>query len=221
MTGYRAPSYTIMSRTMWALPILLEEGHRYDSSIFPIARRWYGMPRAKRWPHRLDLGEGRSLAEFPLPTFRAGFLNVPATGGAYLRLLPFGLQAWSVRRMLAARKPFVLSIHPWELDPDQPRFPVGGRTRWTHYHDRSRASDRLARLLAMGSYRPLSGILLDLGLLWESSAGPRNRVGAAAAAGCPRRQPGPMTAHESWSLCSISRYQTVFDSSLAQFIPPK
>ncbi|MBP6874682.1 MAG: DUF3473 domain-containing protein [Candidatus Eisenbacteria bacterium] len=165
VTGYQMPSYAIMARTMWALQILFEEGHRYDSSNFPIARRRYGIPRAERWPHRLDLGEGRSLAEFPLQTFRAGFLNVPATGGAYLRLPPFGLQAWSVQRMLAAGKPFVLSIHPWELDPEQPRFAVGGRTRWTHYHNLSRASDRLARLLAMGSYRPLSGILLDLGLL--------------------------------------------------------
>jgi len=165
VVGYRAPSYTIMARTRWALPILAEEGYQYDSSIFPIARRRYGMPRAPRWPHRISLAGGASIAEFPLPTIRIGPLNLPATGGAYLRLLPFPLQRWAVASAIRARRPFVLTIHPWELDVDQPRFAVGPRTRWTHYHNLNHAQSRLTSLLAMGAFQPQGEILMRLGLL--------------------------------------------------------
>lgn len=163
--GYRAPSYTIVARTQWALDVLEQEGYRYDSSIFPIARRRYGMPGAPRYPHRIALPEGRSIAEFPLPTVRFGPLNVPATGGAYTRLLPFAFQKWAVRRMLKARRPFILTIHPWELDPEQPRFDVPRRTRWTHYHNLAKTEHRLARLLAMGTFRSLAEILQHIDLL--------------------------------------------------------
>jgi len=163
--GYRAPSYTIMARTIWALGILAEEGYRYDSSIFPIARRRYGMPGAQRWPHLIQTDGGQSIAEFPLPTVRIGPVNMPATGGAYLRLLPFRLQAWSLKRMINANRPFVLNVHPWELDPGQPRFPVGMRTRWTHYHNLARAEERLDSLLSLATYRPISKVLETAGLL--------------------------------------------------------
>ncbi len=164
--GYRAPSYTIVTRTLWALPILAEEGYRYDSSIFPIARRRYGMPRAERRPHRLPLGEGsREIVEFPLPTVRFGPLNVPASGGAYLRLLPFAFQRWSLERMARSKVPFILTVHPWELDPAQPRFDVGPRTRWTHYHNLAQTERRLASLLTLAPYRSLASVLRSLGLL--------------------------------------------------------
>jgi polysaccharide deacetylase family protein (PEP-CTERM system associated) len=163
--GYRAPSYTIVERTQWALPILVEEGYRYDSSIFPIPRRRYGMPRAPRWPWRMRLPGGYTLAEFPLPTIRCGLFNAPATGGAYLRLLPFGLQRWAIARMRAAGRPFVLTVHPWELDPEQPRFPVGIRTRWTQYHNLEKTSARLASLLGGAGYSPLVDVVRRLDLL--------------------------------------------------------
>lgn len=165
VSGYRAPSYTIVSKTLWALPILLEEGHRYDSSIFPIARRRYGMPGAHRWPHRIPVDRLRSIVEFPLPTVRIGPLNVPATGGAYMRLLPYRFQMWSLSRMLRAGLPFIVSVHPWEMDPEQPRFPVGARTRWTHYHNLGRAATRLGGLLSLARFEPLCEILKRLYLL--------------------------------------------------------
>ena len=164
--GYRAPSYTIMKRTQWALPILAEEGYRYDSSVFPIARRRYGDPDAPRWPHRVDVGGGRSLTEFPLPTNRImGKLNAPTTGGAYLRLLPYGLQKRSVAGLVKSGRPFVVNVHPWELDPEQPRFPVGTRTRWTHYHNLAQTETRLEGLLGMAVYRPQAEVLAAMGLL--------------------------------------------------------
>lgn len=163
--GYRAPSYTVMTQTLWALPILVEEGYRYDSSIYPIARRRYGMPKAQRWPHRIDLDAGRSIAEFPMTTVRIGRINLPATGGAYLRLLPFAWQRWAVGRIARQGKPLMLSIHPWELDPGQPRFPVPLRTRWTHYHNLAKSEERLSALLSMGCYEPVRSILETLELL--------------------------------------------------------
>ena len=165
VVGYRAPSYTIMTRTMWALRILAEEGYRYDSSIFPIARRRYGMPRANRWPHCIRVDDHYSIVEFPLPTIKFGPLNLRATGGAYLRLLPFCLQQWSVRRMLKAKLPFVLTIHPWELDLGQPRFPVKMRTRWTHYHNLDKAEMRLTSLLSLDGFQSQAEVLKRLGLL--------------------------------------------------------
>lgn len=163
--GYRAPSYTIMNRTLWALPILVEEGYRYDSSVFPIARRRYGIPRAPRWPHRWEFGDGLNIAEFPLTTRRYGPINIPATGGAYLRLLPFHLQREGVRTLLRNNRPVVLNIHPWELDPDQPRFRVSLRTRWTHYHNLDRAEQRVRELLRLTRYRAQIDVLTTLGLL--------------------------------------------------------
>lgn len=162
--GYRAPSYTIVRRTLWALRILVEEGYSYDSSIFPIPRRRYGMPKAPRLPNRIDL-DVASIAEFPLPTIPLGPINFPVTSGAYLRLLPFAFQRATIRRMLDGAIPFVLSIHPWEIDPGQPRFPVGIRTRWTHYHNLSVAESRLCALLSLGRFRPLAEVLRDLHLI--------------------------------------------------------
>jgi polysaccharide deacetylase family protein (PEP-CTERM system associated) len=163
--GYRAPSYTIVRRTLWALPILVQEGYRYDSSVFPIVRRRYGMPRAPRWPHRWKLGGGREIAEFPLSTNQYGPVTLPTTGGAYLRLLPFPLQRRSIRGLIEGNRPFILSVHPWELDPAQPRYEVGVRTRWTHYHNLERAEERVRALLALAAFRPQLDVLVDLGVL--------------------------------------------------------
>ncbi len=165
VAGYRAPSYTVVERTRWALAILAEEGYRYDSSIFPIKRRKYGIPGAPRWPHRLELPGGARLVEFPLPTVRLGPVNVPATGGAYLRLLPLEFQRRALRSLVKAGRPVVLNVHPWELDPAQPRLPVGPRTRWTHYHNLGAARGRLEKLLELAHYGSQGGVLRDLGLL--------------------------------------------------------
>jgi polysaccharide deacetylase family protein (PEP-CTERM system associated) len=163
--GYRAPSYTIVRRSLWALKVLAEEGYRYDSSIFPIPRRRYGMPGACRWPHRIDLDESLSITEFPLPTVRFGPLNLPATGGAYLRLLPESHQIMAVRSLLRKGRGFVVNIHPWELDPAQPRFRVSRRTRWTHYHNLHLADVRVRRILSLASFRTQREVLESLNLL--------------------------------------------------------
>ncbi len=165
VVGYRAPSYTIVERTRWALPILVEEGYRYDSSIFPIRRRRYGWPDAPSLPHRIQVADGRFIAEFPMPTLRVGPIRLPTTGGAYLRLLPFSFQKWWVRDAVKRARPFVMNIHPWEIDPGQPRLPVGRRIRVTHYHGQAHAARRLSALLALGAYRSVADVLQAMGLM--------------------------------------------------------
>ena len=134
--GYRAPSYSITDRSLWALDILAEEGFDYDSSIFPIHHHRYGIPDFSRTPVRIELPEGRSIREFPMTTIQAGPVRLPLSGGAYLRFFPPALFRWGFRRLIAAGEPVVLYVHPWEVDPDQPvvdrhplLVPVGtGRT---------------------------------------------------------------------------------------------
>jgi len=162
VAGYRAPSYTIVERTLWALPILVEEGYRYDSSVFPIKRRKYGIPGAPRVPYRPP--EAPDLVEVPLPAVRLGPVPFPATGGAYLRLLPLGFQTWAVRRLQGASVPVALNVHPWELDPGQPRFPVRRFTRWTHYHNLGATETRLGRLLDLGRFGTVDQVLHQRGI---------------------------------------------------------
>ena len=143
--GYRAPSFSIVRGADWALDILVEEGYVYDSSLFPIHRPGYGYAAAQRAPHSLERSNGR-LAEFPPATVRVLGVNLPAAGGAYLRLLPPALIHAAVRDAESRGVPAMLYIHPWELDPGQPRIPVSFATSIRHYGGLRRTVPRLRRL---------------------------------------------------------------------------
>ncbi len=160
--GYRAPSYSITRRSLWALPILAEEGFAYDSSIFPIRHPRYGIPGFAPDPVRLDLGDGRALREFPMTTLELGPLTLPLAGGAYLRFLPGALFRWGFGRLVRAGRPTVLYLHPWELDPEQPRQRVGLRVRVNHYFNLGRTEGRLRRLLQAHRFAPLGDVLEGL-----------------------------------------------------------
>jgi polysaccharide deacetylase family protein (PEP-CTERM system associated) len=157
--GYRAPSYSITQRSLWALEILCEEGFRFDSSIFPIRHPRYGIPDFHRRPVRIQLGDERWIDEFPLTTLPIGPLSLPLAGGAYLRFLPGPLFRWGWSRLEAAGEPAVLYLHPWEIDPDQPRPPVGWRVRVNHYHNLGRTESRLQRLLERFRFAPMGEVL--------------------------------------------------------------
>jgi polysaccharide deacetylase family protein (PEP-CTERM system associated) len=159
VTGYRAPSYSITERSLWALPILVEEGFRYDSSIFPIHHHRYGIPDFARRPVRVELGDGRSIQEFPLTTLQAGPLTLPVAGGAYLRFLPAAIFRWAYGRLVAAGQPTVLYTHPWEIDPDQPRQDVGLKVRVNHYFNLARTEGRLRRLMERFRFTSLGDVL--------------------------------------------------------------
>jgi len=175
--GYRAASFSVTRQSLWALDVLVDEGFRYDSSIFPIFHDRYGIPGAPRRPHRLLLGAGRSLLEFPPSTVRYGPLTLPVGGGGYFRLLPYGYTARLVKRLvLRERTPLMFYLHPWELDDGQPVGRVSPLTRVRHYFNISRCAGRLAGLLR--EYR-FGTVRESLSALGEPL--PEHAYGAAAA----------------------------------------
>lgn len=145
--GYRAPSYSIVAGREWALDVLAEEGYRYDSSLFPVRRPGYGYAGALRDPHWLERPAGR-LAELPPATWRVLGANLPAAGGAYFRIFPYRLVRSALRQCEGRGVPGVFYLHPWEVDPDQPRLPVSLSARLRHYTGLHRTVPRLQRLLA-------------------------------------------------------------------------
>jgi polysaccharide deacetylase family protein (PEP-CTERM system associated) len=144
--GFRAPSFSIRPGMEWALEILVEEGYRYDSSVFPISRPDYGYPAAPPFPVLLHTAAGE-LLELPLATTRKAGLRLPAAGGGYLRQLPPGLMYDAFSEWGELGVSAVLYVHPWEVDPDQPRLPCGMVTRLRHYRNLNRTLPRLRALL--------------------------------------------------------------------------
>ena len=121
--GYRAPSFSIVQDSLWALAVLRDHGLRYDSSIFPLmAHDRYGIADADRFAHRLENG----LWELPVSTVRLLGRNWPVAGGGYFRLYPYRLTRQGIRRINAEGHPAVVYLHPWEFDPEQPRIPGVG-----------------------------------------------------------------------------------------------
>jgi polysaccharide deacetylase family protein (PEP-CTERM system associated) len=157
--GYRAPSYSITQKSLWALDILKELGFVYDSSIFPIHHDTYGIPDAPRFAYR----HANGLIEYPISTVRLLGSNLPVAGGGYFRLFPY----WLTRLFLRAlnrfeRRPFVFYLHPWEIDPEQPRMrQARWRSRFRHYNNLNRTEARFGRLLSDFSFTSLPRQLPD------------------------------------------------------------
>jgi polysaccharide deacetylase family protein (PEP-CTERM system associated) len=146
VTGYRAPSFSIGQRNLWALDALREAGYRYSSSIYPIAHDHYGMPEAPRFAFYPNGPDG--LLEVPITTVRLGSRNLPAGGGGYFRLLPYALSRWLMQRVNQEdRQSALFYFHPWEIDPGQPR-PAGldAKSRFRHYVNIGRMERRLDQL---------------------------------------------------------------------------
>ena len=152
--GYRAPTYSITKKSLWALDILEELGFKWDSSIFPTVHDNYGIPDAPRFEHKLPSHE---LKEYPIST--AIFLGrrIPISGGGYFRLFPYWFSRYALRRINEQEsKPFVFYLHPWEIDPDQPRVAnPGWKSRFRHYNNLDQTKERLSRLLRDFSFRPI------------------------------------------------------------------
>jgi polysaccharide deacetylase family protein (PEP-CTERM system associated) len=173
--GYRAPNFSIVRGGEWALETLVEEGYRYDSSLFPVRRRGSGFIGGERNAHRLQLDAG-PLDEVPPATIRVGSAILPAGGGAYFRHLPYAI----VRAGLKAAEDHGVAgtfyIHPWELDPNQPRIATSLGTRLRHYGGLRRTAPRLKRLLTEFHFQPIA---VSLGLDYLA----RNSPDLPAAAG--------------------------------------
>lgn len=159
VSGYRAASYSITAQSRWALDILIEAGFRWDSSIFPVHHDRYGMPGTPHQPYRLRAPSGATLTEFPLSTCRLGPYRLPIAGGGYFRLFPYWLTKWGLGRINRERQPFIFYLHPWEVDPGQPRIPVGLKSRFRHYNNLHRCYSRLERLLGDFQFAPVGEVL--------------------------------------------------------------
>jgi polysaccharide deacetylase family protein (PEP-CTERM system associated) len=157
VTGYRAPSFSVTRKSPWALEILVECGFEYDSSVFPVTHDVYGVPGAPRGPFVVTTPLG-PITEYPMTTFRAGAgPNLPVAGGGYLRLMPAWYTRWGVHRAWAENLPVISYVHPWEIDPDQPRIAAPLKSRLRHYTSLDKTADRLRALFKLADFGPFQG----------------------------------------------------------------
>lgn len=157
--GYRAPSFSITEQSLWALDALIAEGYRYDSSVFPVRHDRYGIPGADPGLHVIERRAGR-IVEVPPATARLAGMRLPAAGGGYFRLLPYGWTRWGIARLnTVEQRPAVFYVHPWELDPGQPQLPARGLSRFRHYHNLAQTEPRLRRLLNEFAFGTVSDLV--------------------------------------------------------------
>jgi polysaccharide deacetylase family protein (PEP-CTERM system associated) len=164
--GYRASTYSITKRSLWALDTLHEAGFVYDSSIFPIRHDTYGIPDAAVEPSIISTPKGATLIEFPMSTAPFFGMKLPVSGGGYFRLLPYWLTRAGLRKLNdELHRPFIFYLHPWEVDPAQPRVKVGALSRFRHYTNLDRCEQRLKQLVSDFSFARVSDVLSRLNLL--------------------------------------------------------
>ena len=156
--GYRAPSFSIVPGWEWAFDVLIEAGYRYDSSLFPIRRRGYGYPSAQRAPHIIQRPNGE-LAEFPMAITTILSYPVPAAGGGYLRQFPLAIVRRAFREASERGESATFYIHPWEIDPEQPRLAVSRLNQIRHYRGLTSALERVEQLLGEFSFGTIASCL--------------------------------------------------------------
>jgi polysaccharide deacetylase family protein (PEP-CTERM system associated) len=172
--GYRAPSFSIIKESEWAFEVLAELGFTYDSSIFPIKHLNYGMPNAPRGPFIIKTLAG-SILEFPMPSLHIAGVRAPLGGGAYLRFLPYWYTRWGIRHLNSSEsRPICVYLHPWELDPGQPRMSGSITAHMRHYFGLSGTEAKFRRLLDDFDFRPLGALIEKL--IQNLSAAPNERL---------------------------------------------
>jgi polysaccharide deacetylase family protein (PEP-CTERM system associated) len=158
VTAYRAPSFSVTAESQWATEILVEEGILVDSSVMPVHHDLYGMPGARTGLHRLETAAG-ALWEFPPSVDRFLGLPLPVGGGGYFRLYPYWFTQWRLRRLEARGEALMFYIHPWEIDPDQPRLRASLKSRFRHYQNLRSTARKLDRLLKTFRFGPICDVL--------------------------------------------------------------
>lgn len=164
--GYRAATYSITERSLWALDILVETGFRYDSSIFPMRHDRYGVPGASRFASRIRTPLNNEIVEFPISVAKLGRITVPVAGGGYFRIFPYPITRWGLRQINREKHNFVFYAHPWEIDTDQPKIaglPLTSQFR--HYVNIKKFEARLNQLLGDFSFTTMYSVLKTAGLL--------------------------------------------------------
>ncbi len=163
--GFRASTFTLTRATWWAVDVLTERGYRYDSSVHPVHHPTYGIPDFEPGISRIAGPSGRELVEFPVATWPLAGRNLPMGGGGYFRLLPGWLLRAGVAGLERRGRPAAIYLHPWEFDPDQPRYPAPALKRFRHYLNLDRTLSRLDRLLERFRFGSLRQVLEERGEL--------------------------------------------------------
>jgi polysaccharide deacetylase family protein (PEP-CTERM system associated) len=162
--GYRAASFSIVRASLWALDILAEAGFGYDSSVFPVVHDRYGIPGAPRGIHVYRTASNAGFVEFPPSTVAYGRIVLPVAGGGYLRLLPALVSRWAIRRVNGRdRMPALVYVHPWEIDPEQPRIRGTLPNRVRHYTGLRSMRDKIRDLLRTFRFAPARDALAAAG----------------------------------------------------------
>lgn len=150
--GYRAPSFSLVPGTEWAPDILVQLGFTYDSSVNPIRHDFYSNAGAPRHAHQVASG---ALWELPIATVRFAGQNLPVGGGAYLRIFPYAYSKWGLGRLNRGENlPAMFYLHPWEIDPGQPRLPVSAKSRLRQYTNLAAMRGKLEALLRAFRFGP-------------------------------------------------------------------
>jgi polysaccharide deacetylase family protein (PEP-CTERM system associated) len=163
VVGFRAPTFSVVKETGWAIDVLADCGFEYDSSVFPVRHDRYGIPDAPRGPF-VAVGKQREILELPLLTYHVAGLNLPVAGGGYFRLFPLFMMKAGLRQAARGDSPQVgmLYFHPWEFDPTQPPLPLKRLARWRTYVGVGRTTARLAALLAEFPFRRAIDVARDI-----------------------------------------------------------
>jgi polysaccharide deacetylase family protein (PEP-CTERM system associated) len=160
--GYRAASYSITKRSLWAIDTLIELGFEYDSSIFPVRHDRYGIPGGPRFPHTVEREGGKTIVEFPISTLDLGGYRLPVGGGGYFRIFPYQVSAGAIAYLnRRERQPAMFYVHPWEVDPEQPRIAASMLSRFRHYHNLDKCEERLDKLLRSAPFGKVTDVLAD------------------------------------------------------------
>jgi polysaccharide deacetylase family protein (PEP-CTERM system associated) len=175
VSGYRAPTWSITRNSLWALRILAEEGITYDSSIFPIRHDLYGIPGAPAHPYFMKAGE-QSLLEVPPATLTCGPFKFPAAGGGYLRIFPLLYTRLAIQQIEKKSRPAVIYLHPWEIDPKQPRLAGSRKSRFRQYFGLDSLEKKLCRLLASYRFTTFERRCEELSREWPSIAMPADQL---------------------------------------------
>ena len=158
VAGYRAPSFSIVRSTEWALQVLVEEGYAYDASIFPIVHDRYGIPGASLDCQQLETSSG-SIWEIPPSTVEIMGVKLPVAGGGYFRLIPYPILRLFLRKIEREGRPLVMYFHPWEFDPFQPRMQGSWVSKFRHYNNLHKTETRLVSLLNDFKFAPIREVI--------------------------------------------------------------
>lgn len=159
VSGHRAACFSITSRSEWVIDILMRNGIKYDSSIYPVVHDRYGMIGAPRFPYILRQEKGQRLFEFPLATYKFFKINIPVAGGGYFRLYPYSFTRWCMRRLNREGHPAMVYLHPPEFDTEQPDLKIDLLNKFRIYVGIKDNFKKLEKLLDDFKFAPVREVL--------------------------------------------------------------